>query len=179
MQSTVSTHSQMPSPYPRVPYTPALGELVVNELLAGKTQIAIAESNGWPAGQIGKWATLHPEFAALLRTARAEAAHMHMDETIVIADTDPDAARARNRIQARQRLAESRNRSAYGPSVDMNVTGQLDMAGTLIEARRRLLPVSDQAALPEPQVTDYIDVTPACTRDSESAAPGKTPNPFD
>jgi hypothetical protein len=179
MQSMVSAHSHMPSPYPRVPYTPELGEFVVNELLAGKTQIAIAEDHGWPAGQIGKWATLHTEFAVMLRAARAEAAHIHMDETIVIADTDPDAARARNRIQARQRLAESRNRSAYGPSVDMNVTGQLDMSGTLIEARRRVLPVRDQAQLPDTQVTDYIEVLPERTSDSESAAPVKPPNPFD
>lgn len=179
MQSIVSAHSHMPSPYPRVPFTPELAELVVNEILSGKTQIAIAEDNGWPAGQISKWALAHNEFRGKLNAARAEAAHVHMDQTIIIADTDPDAARARNRIQARQRLAESRNRAAYGPSVDMQVTGQLDMAGTIIEARKRLLPVSDQAQIPHTQVTDYIDITPACTSDSESPVPAQRPNPFD
>jgi hypothetical protein len=162
-----------------VPFTPEISELVINEILSGKTQIAIAEQQGWPACQISRWALSHNEFRGKLNAARAEAAHVHMDETIVIADTDTDAARARNRIQARQRLAESRNRSAYGPSVDMNVTGHLDMSGTLIEARRRVLPVRDQAQLPDTQVTDYIEVLPKSTTDSESAVPVNPPNPFD
>ena len=164
---------------PGKPLTPELAEKVIDGVLEGKAQTVIAAEIGCAPSTLGKWIQLHPEFGNAVRSARAEAAHLLMDETIVIADTDPDPARARNRIQARQRLAETRNRSAYGQSVDMSVTQRVDVGAVMIEARRRALPVRDQTQHALTQDTDYFEITSEGATDTESVTPGKTPNPFD
>ena len=77
------------------------------------------------------------------------------DEALDIADTEPDAAKARNRIEVRKWLASKHNTKRYGDRIDLNVTQTLDVAGTLQEARARLLrPVSDQLGVSDAQVID-------------------------
>ena len=77
------------------------------------------------------------------------------DEALDIADTEPDAAKARNRIEVRKWLASKHNTKRYGDRIDLNVTQTLDVAGTLQEARARLLrPVRDQLGVSDAQVID-------------------------
>lgn len=177
MQIHVSNHSHMPNP--GKPLTPEMAEKVIDGILAGKSQAVIAEEIGCALSTLGKWIQVNTEFGNAVRAARAEAAHLLMDETITIADTDPDPQRARNRIQARQRLAETRNRSAYGPSVDMNVTQRMDVGTVLLEARRRALPVSDQTPALITQDVEYVELIGNGTSDTESPVTKSTPNPFD
>lgn len=66
------------------------------------------------------------------------------DEVIHIADTEQDAAKARNMISARQWLSGKLNKR-YGDRIDLNVTATLDVTSALAEARQRVtLPVRDQ-----------------------------------
>lgn len=80
---------------------------------------------------------------------------VHADETIVIADTDPDAARARNRIMARQWSASKNNSKKYGDRVDLNVTNVISADAALTAAAQRLRPVRDQR-----DITDVEILTP-------------------
>lgn len=95
------------------------------------------------------------------------------DEALQIADTEDDAAKARNQIQVRQWLASKLYAKRYGDRIDLNVTQTLDIGSTLAEARARL-------ALPARDLADVVDVeTRAVTgfaghgaSDCESPAPG-------
>ncbi len=104
-----------------------------------------------------------------------------MDETIEIADNEKlDPQQARNMIQARWRMAETRNRPDYGPTVDVSVTQIGDLRGTMIEARKRLvLPACDLAQIAPMQDVEYAMVDAGSTTDSESVAPEPFVNPFD
>jgi len=120
------------------------------------------------------------EFERDLRHAREMGMSVRVESMADVA-MDPNIGPQRARVwcDAVKFQAEREYRRIWGASIDMNVTGQIDMSGTLIEARRRVLPVRDQAQIPDAQVTDYIEVLPERTSDSESAAPVKPPNPFD
>jgi len=76
------------------------------------------------------------------------------DEALTIADTENDAAKARNQIQVRQWLASKLHVKRYGDRIDLNVTQTIDIGSTLAEARARLLPVSYQQHGAQSQVID-------------------------
>jgi len=76
------------------------------------------------------------------------------DEALTIADTENDAAKARNQIQVRQWLASKLHAKRYGDRIDLNVTQTIDIGTTLAEARARLLPVSYQHNSAQSQVID-------------------------
>jgi hypothetical protein len=85
-----------------------------------------------------------------LRYARATEirADIHVDDVVEIADTDPDAQRARNRIDARKWAAAKLHPSKYSDRVDINVTQTVDIDAAMRAADARVLatlrPVSDQ-----------------------------------
>lgn len=166
--------------YALIPFTPALQDQIVGRIQGGETQQSIAKSIGCSPTQISRWIANNPLFAARVRNARIEATHVLMDQTIEIADTEPNAHRARNMIQARWKIAETRNRKDYGASLDMTLTERVDLGGALIEARKRsALPGCDLAQAPAIQATEYVDVTPERATDTQTAERNGPVNPFD
>lgn len=103
-----------------------------------------------------------------------------IDETIDIADTEPNPHTARNKISSRQWAAERRLRKDYGASVDVNLTERVDIGGALIEARKRIvLPGSDLAQITDAQVIDISPHSAMRTTDKETAGQLPVVNPFD
>jgi hypothetical protein len=96
----------------------------------------------------------NPVFAKLHAQARKAIADTLAAEILSIADHDPDAQRAKNRISARTWVASRYHREEYGDQVDVTVNGSLDVSGTLLEARRRVRPVSDQLEVSDAQVIE-------------------------
>lgn len=160
------------------PFTQPLGDQVVEGLTNAKSLKVIAEEMGLTRTTIHKWMRQHPLFASACMVARAEAAHVLIDESIEIADDKAnDPQRARNMIIARQWAAERRNRRDYSQSVDLNVTERVDIGGALIEARKRgALPICNPATALADASTDYAELIDERATDNESVAPY---NPFD
>lgn len=99
-------------------------------------------------------------------------ADLWADEIIHIADDENiDTNRARNMIQARQWNAAKAAPKKFGERIDLNVTQTLDISGTMLEAKRRLLrPVSDQQDVIDAQVVDAQGLIASEPRDKESAS---------
>jgi hypothetical protein len=67
---------------------------------------------------VRRWRRQYPEFGAMYEAARQERAHMLADDVVAIADSEPDAQRARNRMAARQWYASKVNKQSYGEAAD-------------------------------------------------------------
>ena len=76
----------------------------------------------------------------MLKHTRAREAHAAVlaEETLKIADNDPDPIRARVRIQARQWLAAKYDRETYGDKVDVGHVHTIDLKAALEQAKARL-----------------------------------------
>jgi alkanesulfonate monooxygenase SsuD/methylene tetrahydromethanopterin reductase-like flavin-dependent oxidoreductase (luciferase family) len=163
-----------------VKLTPELADQIIDLILDGKTQQLIAAELGLPVNRISKWAIQYPLFAERLRAAREEAAHVMVDDSIYIADTDTDSKSARVRMQARQFAAERRNRKAYAPSIDMTLDQRVDIGGTLLEARKRIaLPGSSLALSSPSEDVEYTLLSAPSATDTQTAEPVPFVNPFD
>lgn len=64
------------------------------------------------------------------------------EEVIEIADNEPDAAKARNRMDARRWYASKMKPEKYGDKIDLNVHQSVDLLTAIDEAKRRAIPVS-------------------------------------
>lgn len=119
-----------------------------------------------------------PELTDSYRRAKAAYAEQVANEVIHIADTEEDAQKARNRIQARQWFASKVSPRDWGDRMDINVTQTIDIGSALMDARARALrPVCDQRDERESQVVDYVDVSPTGPADEQSNAPLPAPSP--
>ena len=123
---------------------------------------------------------LQGDKAAALAYARAVEirADILADEALHIADTENDAAKARNQIGVRQWLASKLYAKRYGDRIDLNVTQTIDVSATLAEARARLvLPVRDQQTIIDVQPRMNPSVAEHRPSDNESSAPVKNEAP--
>ena len=105
------------------------------------------------------------------RYARAQEmrADVFADQIIEIADTDEDANRARNRIQARQWLASKMNPRTYGDRIDLNVQQTISINDALTEARARILrPAYDQPLILDAECVDIPTLSAPKPTDNES-----------
>ena len=90
------------------------------------------------------------ELALSYDRARQIRADLDVDEMIVIADdTSRNPQQAKNAIDARKFRASKQYAQVYGDRIDVNVSGTVNIAETLSQARGRLLPRVEQ---------DVIDV---------------------
>lgn len=120
-------------------YTKELGEKIANLLAEGKTLAAITAIDGMPhRGTIHRWATQHPDFGERIREARLEHADALADEVVHISDTEVDAQRARNRIEARKWRAGTIKPKEYGNKIDVALSHSIDPAQLHREAMLRL-----------------------------------------
>lgn len=110
-----------------------------------------------------------PSLAAEYASAqqfRAELSVANLEDHI---KNDPDAARVRNLMQHTHWRAERLLRTVYAPSVDVNVTQQINISAALKEAQARVsLPQRDQQTLEAPQVLDMSRLSILRSTDKQS-----------
>lgn len=103
------------------------------------------------------------------------------EKMIETARNEPDVRRAAEINKATSFILERKYRKLWSPSMDMTVSQTVDIAGALIEAKRRvLLPGSDLARIPGEQTllpSTVYDVSPT---DTQSVSPDDGPeiDPF-
>jgi hypothetical protein len=137
------------------------GELLQNYLkdvgLSGEKFYAVLDST--------------PELSTAYARAKRARAEMLANEIVHIADTEPDANRARNRMQARQWYAGKIMPKEYGDRLDVNVTQTVDIGQALADARARALrPMSDQLEMDDAQVVEFKEITEPSAHDKQSDA---------
>lgn len=160
-------------------YSEELAALICEHIASGKTLASLCEQDGMPSrATVWRWTTQYPIFLDQLTRARQAGADMLADETVDIADSEPDAQRARNRIEARKWYAGVINPRRYGPRMDISVTERVSITDALAAARARhealeARPIRDQLPHDETQVIDIPSQSIAGPPDSES-----DPDPF-
>lgn len=113
----------------RLAYSLAIAEKVCEQVADGEALKYISLKPGMPKeSTIHQWLNKHEEFAELYARARLRRADKFADELIEIADTDEDAARARNRIDVRKWSAAKLNPKVYGDRTTIAGTGDKDDA---------------------------------------------------
>ena len=134
-------------------------ERIIDRVLNNVTLLEAVKQEGISLPTLHKWLGRDKESALAYARAIEMRADVLADETIEIADTDTDAARARNRITSRQWLASKLNKK-YGERVDLNVTQTIDVSSVLLEARARvMLPGRDQQTITDVQTLDLPSVS--------------------
>lgn len=136
-------------------YSRELAEEICNRMIEGKSILSISKEEDmplertiyfWLAGR-GISAEDHEIFVQMYTRAREGQADHFAAQTIDIVDEEKDAAKARNRMIARQWYAEKLNPRKYGAKVQMdgnvNVTNDL----STMELARRLGFILTQGAL--------------------------------
>ncbi|MES2348478.1 MAG: hypothetical protein V4641_13025 [Pseudomonadota bacterium] len=139
-------------------YSDELAAKICAQMASGMTLSKICKAEGMPAIQtVLAWVRERPAFKAIFQPAKEDHADSLMDEVVEIADTELDAQKARNRIDARIKRAASIKPREYGQRVDLNITAQVDHSQAHADAQARLRsmrPVCDQSATLVAQVID-------------------------
>ncbi len=130
-----------------------------------------ARNAGIDAGSLIRHIQEDKEAAKQYARAQEVAADILADEVIQIADTEEDAQKARNRIDARKWKAAKSNPKKYGDRIDLNVSTTIEIGATLAEARARLRPPSDLAKTIDGELIESIALSPIDPSDKESQEP--------
>lgn len=141
---------------------------VIAEISNGSALKVALEKFGMTASAFNVALSKDREAALAYVRAQELRSDLLADETIGIADTETDAQRARNRIDARKWLASKHNSKRYGDRIDLNVTQTLDIGATLAEAKARLRPISDQTKTIDAQYIDLTDKNESAAIDRQS-----------
>lgn len=157
------------------PYDAEIAEQILLLYANGQSLEAICKQDGFPSREIvARWMrdviTFHDSFS------RAMAAHGEAlaSQTLDIADTELDAAKARNRIQVRQWLASKLKPERYGEKLDVNLKGQIDISAAITEAASRVaLPMRYQGEAIDAEVTEIPTLPSTATPDHASAGQEK------
>lgn len=106
-------------------YTDKLAEEICVDLMQGKSLRACCEVEGRPHYiTVLRW--VHEDrggFATKYAHAREVQAGFYAEEQIEISDTDENAAKARNRMLARQWYASKMDRARFGDKVQQEISG--------------------------------------------------------
>lgn len=114
-----------PKPEKRIVYSQTLGAKMCELIGGGLSLKEVCELPGMPGRTTAyKWLALHDDFANMYARGREERADLIADEVITIADTDPDPARARVRIDARKWWAAKVNPRKYADKTQTELTGK-------------------------------------------------------
>ena len=73
------------------------------------------------------------------------------EEVIEIADTEPDAQKARNRMDARRWYASKMKPEKYGDRIDVSVHQSVDLVAAIEKAKARVIPASSRPVLDAPE----------------------------
>lgn len=134
-------------------FNPDVADTICQELMAGRSLKAVCQGEGMPGtSTVYEWLSRDAEFADSYARAREVQADVLADEIVHIADTEPDAQKARNRIDARKWLASKLRPKKYADRVELDhrVEGNTGMQVTVNVIPARVDPLA-------------IDVIPAPT----------------
>lgn len=140
-------------------YTKEIADQVCEHIAAGGFATDL-QRFGLPSHTtIAKWQNENEEFAAAYARAREQRGETFAQQIIEIADTEPDAQAARNRIDARKWIAGKLFPRVYGDTQRVDINQQITVADAHASVLMRL---ADQARANKQQVieTDYKDITP-------------------
>lgn len=109
-------------------FTDSLAETICERIANGESLRKICEDADMPADStVRKWIGQNEEFAAHYAHAREQQADFYADEIIDISDTEKDAQRARNRIDARKWKASKLAPKRYGDKLALDHSGSVDV----------------------------------------------------
>lgn len=124
-----------------LPYSPELAEVFLDRVAEGRTPLSVSKDEDMPSrSTITRWARNNPDFARRLGVARIELAHTMAEESVVIADTDTDPQRARNRVEVRKWFCGTVLPKTYGPRAQLDVTidDRTDFGAKIEQAQARI-----------------------------------------
>ena len=132
-------------------------DLIFQGIAAGRTAKAMIAEVGLAPHAFRMALVDDADIARRHAQARLAQASVLAEEVVEIADSEPDAQRARNRIQARQWFAARLDPARWGERLDLHIQGSVDLRAVLAGAEgRRLRPACDQ-----PEALPVLDVGPA------------------
>lgn len=102
---------------------------ICNEVAMGRKLIDICADEDMPARTtFYRWIGENSDFRDMYTSAREERGDLYADEIVDIADTEPDANKARVRIDARKWAASKLNQKNYGDKLEIggNLIAKLD-----------------------------------------------------
>lgn len=113
---------------PRVEFSQALFDRICSRIAAGGDKSSlrvICSEEGMPRREtFNQWRQRTPELQAQYDRACLDREDTFFDEIIDIADTEPDSAKARNRIDARKWAWARMNRKKFGEKVTNELVGE-------------------------------------------------------
>lgn len=96
-------------------YTPELADAICEQLSDGEPLAAICAGEEMPSrATVYRWLAANAVFRDMYARAREEQADTLADDILAIADTEPDAAKARVRVDARKWVASKLLPKKYG-----------------------------------------------------------------
>jgi hypothetical protein len=105
-------------------YTDELADTICHRIANGESLRGICENEDMPdRATVMKWTVDLPDFSTKYAQARARQADVLAEETMHIADAEPDPARARVRVAARQWLAARIAPKKYGDRLELGGAG--------------------------------------------------------
>jgi hypothetical protein len=126
----------------------------------------------------------HPRWSARWPAARELHAAALVEQAAELADSDPDPARARNRMHARHWMAGRVAREQWGDRVDVAVDQRVSITAALEAAELRARPIRDLSRVIDAESADNAAIPTLTATDNESAASAAAlrhalPDPFD
>ncbi len=138
-------------------YTPEIAKEICEQLMQGKSLIKVCEDPRFPSDYtVRSWALDDKEgFSSQYTRAREIGYLVKADEITEIADTETDAAKAKNRIDARKWMLSKMLPKIYGDKLDVDVkTTHIER---IILTAPPLPPANRPALLPAFSDADVID----------------------
>ena len=120
-----------------------------------------------------RWSTAWPAARELHAAALVE-------QAAELADTDPDPARARNRMHARHWMAGRVARETWGDRVDVSIDQRVSITAALEAADARARPIRDLSRVIDAESADITSLPALAATDNETVTPRDAlPDPFD
>lgn len=120
-------------------YNEERGRLILDLYSDGINLQQIEKKRNLPSRRtILRWRTDFPEFGKLYDQALLSYSECIIEEALRIADTEPDAKKAKNRIDIRTWIASKYNRARFGDKIDIDVRQTVDISPALQLAIARM-----------------------------------------
>lgn len=117
-------------------YTTEIAEKICEEIASGKHLHLLCSTEAWcpPERTVYQWLNKKPEFAQMYAHARERQQEIFAAEVILIADTEPDPARARNRMDARKWHASKVAPKRWGDKLEIDAKVETTGTGEALTA---------------------------------------------
>lgn len=148
--------------------TDELFEVIIAEIYEGETVTNVLQFQGVTWKQFYDFIYTDPSRELTYERAREARADKMVDDLTEIADNELDAAKARNRIDARKWVASKLKPRMYSDRIDINITKAIDINAALEAGLKRALPVHDPESIEDAQVIETKAITDNSLTDSVS-----------